>query len=54
VILGGGDFCLTASVMTRRDLMMELPDYFSFTWPVGDYPMQIYLASCGETYYFLR
>jgi glycosyltransferase involved in cell wall biosynthesis len=51
VILGGGGFCHTGSIMTYLQLYRTLPDYCHML-PIGDYPLQIYLASSGETYYF--
>jgi glycosyltransferase involved in cell wall biosynthesis len=40
VLLGGGEFCPTASLMFRSRIILELPDWFSVIIP-GDYPMQI-------------
>lgn len=50
IILGGGGFCPTPSLFYRRALMQNPPDYY-LSAPVGDYPMQMYLASEGSVYY---
>lgn len=50
VIRIGGGFCATSSVVTRRELMTELPDYFNIL--SLDLVNQMYLASCGTTYCF--
>ncbi len=50
VILGGGGFCDTNTIMTTRELFFHRPDYFSIM--SIDYVLQIYLASQGETYCF--
>jgi len=51
VILAGGSFCHTASIVTLTELVRNLPDYY-FISPVGDYPLQLHFASSGRTYYF--
>lgn len=51
IILNGGLFCPTTSIVYRRDLIAEYPQ-FAYNCHVGDYPLQIYLALCGKVYYF--
>ncbi|MGI6080866.1 MAG: glycosyltransferase [Candidatus Avilachnospira sp.] len=43
----------TASLMIRTEYAKELPEYY-FKCPVGDIPLQIYMASRGTVYYFDR
>lgn len=50
IILGGGGFCPTPSLFYPRLLMDNPPDYY-LSAPVGDYPMQMYLASQGSVFY---
>ena len=50
VITGGGGFCATSSIFTRTELLRHLPPYFSIL--SIDLVLQMYLASCGETYCF--
>ena len=50
IISGGWGFCPTASIMYPRKLMENPPVFFK-TAHVGDYPMQLYLASKGYVYY---
>lgn len=50
IINGGGGFCPTASLLYPRRLM-ENPPKFYLTAHVGDYPLQMYLASEGYAYY---
>lgn len=49
-IRGGGGFCPTASLFYPRKLIEKLPDFY-MNAHVTDYPLQLYLASLGETYY---
>lgn len=48
LISGGGGYIATASVVTRTQLLKELPEYY-FRSTVGDAPLQLYLASVGKT-----
>lgn len=41
VILGGGGFMPTASLMIKKDIISELPDWFHKYAPVGDIYLQI-------------
>ena len=43
----------TASLMFRTEYTRSLPDYY-YKCPVGDIPLQIYMASKGTVYYFDR
>lgn len=49
-IAGGGMFIGTNSIVYRKKLMDNPPDWY-FDAPVGDYPLQIFLAINGEAYY---
>lgn len=50
IILGGGAFCATASLVYPRKLMSNPPSFFK-TAHVGDYPTQLFLANKGYAYY---
>jgi len=50
VILNGGEFCPTGSLMFRSSLLPELPDWFKEMIP-GDYPMQIVASMKGGALY---
>lgn len=51
VILRGGLFISTCSIMFRKKLLnAELPDYFKLCH-IGDYPLQILAAMKGKIYY---
>lgn len=49
-ILGGGGFCATPSLLFPTELMKNPPEFY-LNAPIGDYPMQMYLASRGFAYY---
>ena len=51
VILNGGLFCPTASIVYRHELLKDYPS-FAKKCHVGDYPLQIYLALKGKVYFF--
>ncbi|WP_186321468.1 glycosyltransferase [Bacillus sp. FJAT-22090] len=51
IIIGGGGFCPTPSLLYRKKFMENPPTYY-LNAPIGDYPMQMYLASQGYVYYF--
>lgn len=51
IILGGGGFCPTASLLFPKALIENPPDFIQEAH-VGDYPLQMWLASQGEVYYF--
>ena len=53
VILGGGNFCPTASLLFKRDIRENAPK-FLFNQYVGDYPLQMYMAFSGKVYYMAR
>ncbi len=50
LILGGGYFVGTTSLLFPRNLIESTPDFY-LNASVGDYPLQIYLASKGYAYY---
>ena len=47
VIINGGLFCPTASILLRKNIYDKYPD-FAKRCHVGDYPMQIYMALKGK------
>ncbi len=51
IITGGGGFCPTASLVYPKKIMQNPPAFY-LTAHVGDYPIQLYLASQGYAYYF--
>lgn len=44
VILGGGGFMPTASLMIKADIVKQLPEWFYSSAPVGDYYLQMIAA----------
>ncbi len=50
VIVGGGDFCPTASILIRRNIFENLAD-FLLTAPVGDYFLQVMGSMRGGAIY---
>lgn len=50
LIVRGGAFCATASFLYPTKLIKRLPQFF-FEAHVGDYPLQMILASKGYVYY---
>nr|WP_238480427.1 glycosyltransferase [Clostridium chrysemydis] len=50
LIRQGGAFCPTASIIYRRSMVEEMPEFF-FNSHVGDYPLQLILGFKGEGYY---
>ncbi|WP_174880457.1 glycosyltransferase family 2 protein, partial [Metabacillus niabensis] len=50
MILGGGYFVGTVSLLYPKRLMENPPDFYTKS-PVGDFPLQIYLSSKGYAYY---
>jgi len=50
IIIGGGGFCPTQSIMYLKRTMDNLPEFHTKA-PVGDYPMQMIVASQGYAYY---
>jgi len=52
-ILGGGSMFATDSMFFPTRLTQNLPVFFMES-PVGDFPLAIYLALCGEVYYMDR
>ncbi|KAB2953763.1 glycosyltransferase [Heliorestis acidaminivorans] len=50
VILGGGGLCPTASILFRKHLM-DNPPQFYLEAPVGDYPLALICATNGAVYY---
>ncbi|MBN1066204.1 glycosyltransferase [Clostridium botulinum] len=51
MVLGGGGFCPTASLFLRKKFLENLPQYYMDAH-VGDYPLQIYLTTVGNVYYY--
>jgi len=51
VIEGGGKAFHLSSLMCRREYFFNRPDFCRAIPGVGDYPLAIYLALCGEIYY---
>lgn len=49
-ILGGGMFIGTNSILFPKRIINDLPTWF-FDAHAGDYPLQIFLANHGKTYY---
>jgi hypothetical protein len=47
VILGGGEFCATSSLVFHTRLLKKIPKWFYKTM-VGDYPIQVLGAGLGE------
>ncbi|MGG7213215.1 glycosyltransferase family 2 protein [Clostridium nigeriense] len=50
LIMGGGGFCATASIMYYKKAFEDLPQFYMDAH-VGDYPLQLILASRGQVYY---
>ena len=50
IIMGGGGFCPTPSLFYPKYLMENPPSFYESA-PIGDYPMQMLLASHGYAYY---
>ena len=53
IILGGGEFCPTVSLLFRGSLISEFPEWFTKMIP-GDYPMQIMGSARGGALYINR
>jgi hypothetical protein len=47
IILGGGEFCATSSLIFRTKLLEKIPTWFYKTM-VGDYPIQVLGAASGK------
>jgi len=50
IITGGGDFCITSSIMIKRRILEDVNEW-SMTWPVNDYHTQITGALAGGALY---
>lgn len=50
IILNGGGFCPTASLIYPRKILKKFPEFY-LEAHVGDYPLQMILASLGKVYY---
>lgn len=46
-------FCPTASLVFRKKYLAAYPDFFKKCY-VGDYPLVLYMATCGKVYYFSK
>ncbi len=51
VILGGGEFCPTASLIIKKEVLENLPDWYYTEAPVGDYFIQIFASLQGGALY---
>ncbi len=51
IIVRGGGFFSTGSMVYQKKFMENPPEFY-LNAPIGDYPMQMILASQGYTYYF--
>ena len=51
IIVRGGGFFSTGSMVYQKKFMENPPEFY-LNAPIGDYPMQMILASKGYTYYF--
>ena len=54
IILGGGEFCPTASLVFKKEAVLDLPDWFYTEAPVGDHYMQIFGSLKGGALYIDR
>ncbi|WP_158555782.1 glycosyltransferase [Peribacillus glennii] len=50
IISGGGGFCATPSILYKKKFMEDPPEFYKNAH-VGDYPMQMIVASQGYAYY---
>jgi glycosyltransferase involved in cell wall biosynthesis len=50
VIIGGGGLFATNSILFRKQLSVNIPRFYDIA-PVGDYPLIVYLALCGDVHY---
>lgn len=53
VILGGGEFMGTNSIVFRRKNILDFPKFY-LQAPVGDYPLQILLSSKEYAYFIIE
>ena len=51
IIVEGGAFIPTASIVFRKKYISQIPKYF-LKADVGDYPLQLHLASKGKVFFF--
>jgi glycosyltransferase involved in cell wall biosynthesis len=51
VILGGGGFMPTPSIVFRKEAMRKMPPGLLEGAPMADFPIQIYAAASGSAYY---
>ena len=51
IILGGGGFCATSSIVFRTQYIKSGYPDFCLKCHVGDYPLQLYLSFKGKIYY---
>lgn len=50
IILGDGGFMATNSIVFRKEIMDNPPDFY-FNSPVGDYPIQVFTSTQDYAYY---
>lgn len=53
MIIHGGGFCPTASIVYRTDIRSQAPERL-FNQHIGDYPLQLYMAFNGDVWYIDR
>lgn len=51
VLGGGGSFFATSSYMYKKIHRVTMPEFFQKIPQVGDFAVQMYLITCGKTYY---
>jgi len=51
VLLGGGGFCPSASLVFRKNVLLNLPEWFYTKAPIGDYFYQVFGAKRGGALY---
>ena len=47
----GGQSYQTSSLMYRKEYAYSFPHFFSYVWPIGDYPLALYLITKGKIRY---
>ena len=45
---GGGQSYQTSSLMYRKEYASSFPHFFTYVWPIGDYPLALYLVTKGK------
>ena len=52
IFYGGGFYCPTASLVFRTEIIKEIPEFRTISKYIGDYPLQLLLASRGTVHFF--